>query len=194
SPTSEDLFVGTPSSKIVAKAEASQKQKASTSGSTSSHVAKRTRSALAQSSDSTTRPSLFVGDDDESDDDDDACVEIPLVTPLPSTVVILSSGNQGGSSTAPTAEGSNPQDFRGKGIMVDDAVAPSAGASRSRPSFRHAPSFRDVFGDAIHTDFFPFSAGPYYVIYLVTVLLGIMSLLRRSRMFHTGLLLGFKRR
>ncbi|GJU08067.1 putative ribonuclease H-like domain-containing protein [Tanacetum coccineum] len=48
------------------------------------HVAKRTRSALAQSSDSTTRHSLFVGgSDDESDgDDDDACVEILLLVLL----------------------------------------------------------------------------------------------------------------
>ncbi|GJZ30726.1 hypothetical protein Tco_0575773, partial [Tanacetum coccineum] len=77
-PTPKDLAVGTPSSKIVAKAEASQKQKASTSGAASSHVAKHTRSAMAQSSNSTTRPSLFVGDDNEiDDDDDDACVEIP---------------------------------------------------------------------------------------------------------------------
>ncbi|GJV36955.1 hypothetical protein Tco_1409432 [Tanacetum coccineum] len=52
-PTLEDLAIRTPSSKILAKAEAS-----------------------------TTRPSLFVGDtDDESDGDDDACVKIPLVTP-----------------------------------------------------------------------------------------------------------------
>ncbi|GJZ29714.1 hypothetical protein Tco_0574361, partial [Tanacetum coccineum] len=164
-PHLDDLAVGTPSSKIVAKAEASQKQKASTSGATSSHVAKRTRSALAQSSGSTTRPSLFVGDDDESDDDDDACVEIPLVTPLPSTVVILSSGNQGGSSTAPTAEGSNPQDSRGKGVMVDDVAALSAVASRPRPSSIPILSFRKVSSDAIHTDFFPFSAGPYYATY-----------------------------
>ncbi|GKG61548.1 hypothetical protein Tco_0621257, partial [Tanacetum coccineum] len=57
-------------------------EKASTSCTTSSHVAKRTRSALAQSSGSTMCPSLFVGDDDESDDDDDACVVILLVTPL----------------------------------------------------------------------------------------------------------------
>ncbi|GJY65054.1 ribonuclease H-like domain-containing protein [Tanacetum coccineum] len=160
-PTPEDLAVGTPSSKIVAKAEASQKRKASTSGATSSHVAKCTRSALAQSSGSTTRPSLFVGDDDESDDDnDDACVEIPLVTPFHSTDAIPSSGNQGGSSTTPTAE-----DSRGKGVMVDDAAAPSAGATRPRPSSGPAPSFRNVFGDAIHTDFFPFSAGPYYATY-----------------------------
>ncbi|GJS58018.1 hypothetical protein Tco_0652802 [Tanacetum coccineum] len=148
-PTPEDLAVGTPSSKIVAKAKASHKRKASTSGATSSHVAKYTRSALAQASGSTTRPSLFVGDDDESDDDDDACVEILLVTPLCSAVVIPYSGNQGGSSVALAAEGSNTRDSRGKGVMVDDVVAPSAGVSRPRPSFRPALSFRDVSGDAI---------------------------------------------
>ncbi|GJZ07306.1 hypothetical protein Tco_0541099, partial [Tanacetum coccineum] len=99
-PAPEDLVVGTLSSKIVAKAEASRN--------------------------STTQTSLFVGDGDESDDDD-ACVEIPLVTPLR------------------------------KGIMVDDAATSSAGVSRSRPSFGPAPSFKDVSGDAIHTDFFLFS-------------------------------------
>ncbi|GJS48887.1 hypothetical protein Tco_0599008 [Tanacetum coccineum] len=89
-PTLEDLAIGTPSSKIVAKAEASQKY------------------ALAQSSGSTTRPSLFVGDsDDKSDGDDDACVKILLVTPLHYAIVIPPSGNQGGSFVAPTAEGSN---------------------------------------------------------------------------------------
>ncbi|GJY38118.1 hypothetical protein Tco_0424482 [Tanacetum coccineum] len=165
-PAPKDLVVGTPSSKIVAKAEASQKRKASTFGATSSHVAKCTRSALAQSSGSTTRPSLFVGDsDDESDGDDDACVEIPLVTPLRSIAVIFPSGNQGWSSATPAAEGSNTRDSRGKGIMVDDAATPSSGASRPRSSSRPAPSFRDVSGDAIHTDFFPFSAGPYYATY-----------------------------
>ncbi|GKD87232.1 hypothetical protein Tco_1358386 [Tanacetum coccineum] len=107
-PTLEDLVVGTLSSKILAKAKASQKRKASTSGATSSHVAKRTRSALAQLSGSTTRPSLFVGDsDDESDGDDDACVEISSVTSLCSTAVIISLGNQGWSSTSPVAEGPN---------------------------------------------------------------------------------------
>nr|GEZ45417.1 hypothetical protein [Tanacetum cinerariifolium] len=60
-PHLDDLAAGTPSSKILAKAEASQKRKASTSGSTSRHVAKHTRSALAQSFDSTTWPSLFAG-------------------------------------------------------------------------------------------------------------------------------------
>ncbi|GJR27149.1 hypothetical protein Tco_1103381 [Tanacetum coccineum] len=165
-PAPEDLAVCTPSSKIVAKAKASQKRKASTSGAASSHVAKRTRSALAQSSSSITRPNLFVGDsDDESDGDDDACVEIPLVTRLCSAAVIPPSGNQGRSSDAPAAEGSNTRDSRGKGIMVDDAAAPSGGVSRPRSSSGPAPSFRDVFGDAIHTDFFPFSAGPYYASY-----------------------------
>ncbi|GKC23825.1 hypothetical protein Tco_1025975, partial [Tanacetum coccineum] len=80
--------------------------------------------------------SRFIGDDDESDDDD-ACVEISLVTPLHSAAVIPSSRNQGGNSVAPTTEGSNT---RGKLLG-------------------------DVSGDAIHTDFFPFSAGPYYANY-----------------------------
>ncbi|GKC65249.1 hypothetical protein Tco_1097847 [Tanacetum coccineum] len=50
--------------------------------------------------------------------------------------------------------------------MVDDVAAPSSGVSRLRPSSGPAPSFKDVFGDAIHTDFFLFSAGPYYATYL----------------------------
>ncbi|GKB96656.1 hypothetical protein Tco_0982793 [Tanacetum coccineum] len=128
-----------------------------TSGTASRHVANHTRSALAQSSGSTTRPSLFAGNDDESDVDD-ACVKISLVTPLRSDSVIPSSENQGGSFVAPTVEGSNS---RGKGIMVDDAAARSGGVSRQRPSFGHAASFRDVSSDAIHIDFFPFSVGPY---------------------------------
>ncbi|GKB03815.1 hypothetical protein Tco_0831958 [Tanacetum coccineum] len=116
-PTPEDLAVGIPSAKILAKAEASQKRKASTSGATLSHVAKRT-----------------------SDDDDDACVEIMLVTPIRSAIVIPSLGNQGGSSAAPTAEGPDSRDSQGKGIMVDDAAA-------------------------LFVDFFHFSAGPYYATY-----------------------------
>ncbi|GKF91625.1 hypothetical protein Tco_0275326, partial [Tanacetum coccineum] len=88
-------------------------------------------------------------DDDESDDDD-ACAEIPLVIPLRSAAVIPSLGNQ---------------DSRGKGIMVNDAAAPSGGVSRQRPSSRPAPSFRDVSGDVIHTYFFPFFVDPYYATY-----------------------------
>ncbi|GKB92195.1 hypothetical protein Tco_0964467, partial [Tanacetum coccineum] len=152
-PTLEDLAVGTPSFKIVAKAEASQKRKASTSGVASSYVAKRTRSTLTQSSGSTTRPSLFMGDDDESDDDD-ACVEIPLVIPLCSAAVIPSSGN--GALLLLLLKALTPE---GKDVMVDDVVASSSGVSQPRPSFGPAPSFKDVSGDAIHTNLFPFSAG-----------------------------------
>nr|GEV99332.1 hypothetical protein [Tanacetum cinerariifolium] len=139
----------------------SRPRKASTSGATSSHVAKRTTSALAQSSGRSTRPSLFVGDsDDESDGDDDACVEIPLVTRLRSAAVIPSSGNQVRSSTALTVE-----DSRGKGIMADDAAASFVGVSRPRQSSGHVPSFRDVSGDAIHANFFLFYVVPYYATY-----------------------------
>nr|GEY03750.1 hypothetical protein [Tanacetum cinerariifolium] len=166
-PTPEDLAVGTPSFKILAKAEASQKRKASTSSAASSHVAKSSRSALAQSSSSTTRPSLFVGDDDESDDDDDdAYVEIPLVTPLCSAAVILPQGTRVGASFLLLLKALTPElNSLGKGIMVDDNGAPPGGVSRQRPSSGPAPSFRDVSGDAIHTDFFLFSAGPYYATY-----------------------------
>nr|GEW08593.1 hypothetical protein [Tanacetum cinerariifolium] len=146
-PTLKDLAADTPNSKILAKAEASQKRKASTSGATSGHVANRTSSALAQLSGSTTRPNLFVGDsDDESDGDDDACVEIPLVTPFRSAAVTPSSGNQGRSFAAPTAKGSNT---RGKGIMVNDVVIPSSDASRPRPAFKPIPSFKDVSGGVV---------------------------------------------
>ncbi|GJX33361.1 hypothetical protein Tco_0243216 [Tanacetum coccineum] len=53
---------------------------------------------------------------------------------------------------------------QGKGIIVDDAAAPSSGVSQQRPSSEPAPLFRSS-GDAIHKDFFPFSAGPYYATY-----------------------------
>ncbi|GKA29212.1 hypothetical protein Tco_0715457, partial [Tanacetum coccineum] len=132
-PTLEDLTMGIPSAKILAKAEASQKRNASTSGATSSHVAKGTR--------------------------------FPLVTPIRSAAVIPSSGNQGGSSDAPAAEGPGTRDSHGKGIMADDAAAPFVGVSQPRPSSGPVPLFRDIFRDAIHADFFPFSAGPYYATY-----------------------------
>ncbi|GJZ72114.1 hypothetical protein Tco_0635965 [Tanacetum coccineum] len=144
--TLEDLVVGTPSFKILAKTEAFQKRKASTSRATSRRVAKRTRSALAQSSGSTTHPSLLV---DNSDDDDDACVEIPLVTPIQSAAVIPSSRNQGGISAAPAAEGLGTRDSRGKGIMADDAAAPFVGGVVGNGEFNReewdAP-YRPTFG------------------------------------------------
>ncbi|GJU25825.1 hypothetical protein Tco_1164446 [Tanacetum coccineum] len=125
--------------------------------------------------------------DDEGDGDDDSCVEIPLVTPLHFAAVIPPSGNQGESSAA---EGSNSRDSRGKGIMVDDVVAPSVGASRPRPSSRPAPSFRNVSEDAIHADFFPFLLVLIMPPIPKVVWLGIASLLMRSGMLHTGLLSG----
>nr|GEV35573.1 hypothetical protein [Tanacetum cinerariifolium] len=54
---------------------------------------------------------------------------------------------------------------KGKGIIVDDAAAPSGGVSIKRPSSGPAPSFRDVSGDSIHTNFFSFSAGLYNATY-----------------------------
>ncbi|GKE35300.1 hypothetical protein Tco_1454622, partial [Tanacetum coccineum] len=101
--------------------------------------------------------------DDESDGDD-ACVEILLVTPIRSAAVIPSSGNHGGSSAAPAAEGPDTRGM-GNGIMVDDVTVPLVGVSLPRPSLGPTSSFRDVFGDVIHTDFFPFSDSPYYAAY-----------------------------
>ncbi|GKB66920.1 hypothetical protein Tco_0928332 [Tanacetum coccineum] len=73
--------------------------------------------------------------------------------------------SHGGSFAAPATKGSNGQDSQGKGIMVNHAAASSVGASRPTPSSGPTPSFRDVSRDAIHADFFPFSAGPYYATY-----------------------------
>nr|GEW69860.1 hypothetical protein [Tanacetum cinerariifolium] len=60
-PTLEDLAIGTASSKILAKAEASQKRKASTSGATLSHVAKRTTVTYKQTGASRTTERLSQG-------------------------------------------------------------------------------------------------------------------------------------
>ncbi|GKE20001.1 hypothetical protein Tco_1431513, partial [Tanacetum coccineum] len=166
-PTPEDLAANNPSAKVIDKAKASQKRKASTSGAALGHVAKLTRSAVAQSSGSTTRPNLFADDSGAESDDDDACYEILIVTPIRSAAVIPLSRNQSGGYAALAAEGLNTQGFRGKGIMtdVDAAVAPSVGASHPRVSSGPAPSFKELYGDAIHKDLFPFSLGPYYATY-----------------------------
>ncbi|GKD03809.1 hypothetical protein Tco_1178783, partial [Tanacetum coccineum] len=162
-PTLEDLTASNPSAKVVAKAEDSQKQKAFTSGAASSYVSKRTRSATAQFSSSTTRPNLFADDfGAESDDDDNACFEIPIITLIRFAHVIHSSRNQGGGFAAPVAEDLSTRDSQGKGIMTDAAVAPPIGNSRLWPSSGPASSFQDISGDAIHRDFFPFSSGPYF--------------------------------
>ncbi|GJV18659.1 hypothetical protein Tco_1367679 [Tanacetum coccineum] len=44
-------------------------------------------------------------------------------------------------------------------------VTPIRSTSPPHPSFGHAPSFKEVSRDAIHRDFYPFSAGPYYATY-----------------------------
>ncbi|GJY65379.1 hypothetical protein Tco_0467617 [Tanacetum coccineum] len=94
-------------------------------------------SALAQSSGSTTLPNLFADNSgEESDDDDDACIKIPRITPIRSAILSPVSRNQGWPSAA---EGPTT---RGQGHYD-----------------------RDISGDAIHRDFFPFSHGPYYVTY-----------------------------
>nr|GEX85463.1 ribonuclease H-like domain-containing protein [Tanacetum cinerariifolium] len=95
----EDLAAANPYTKVLAKAEASKKRRASTSGAAPSQVAKRTRSTMAHSSESSTRPNLFDDNDsggEESDDDDDACVEIPLITPIRFAATIPIGGNQSG--------------------------------------------------------------------------------------------------
>nr|GFB29542.1 hypothetical protein [Tanacetum cinerariifolium] len=56
-------------------------------------------------------------------------------------------------------------DSRGKAIMTDVAATPSEVVGRSRPVAGPASSFRDVFGDSIHRDVFPFSVRPYYATY-----------------------------
>nr|GEU59194.1 hypothetical protein [Tanacetum cinerariifolium] len=91
--TSKELAVSNTSAKVIAKAKASQKRKASTSGSASGHVAKHTESAIAQSFGSTTRPNLFA-DNSGAESDDDACYEILIVTPIRSADVIPPLGNQ----------------------------------------------------------------------------------------------------
>ncbi|GJU47284.1 hypothetical protein Tco_1204550 [Tanacetum coccineum] len=89
-PTQEDLAAGTPSAKVLAKANSSKKRKALLFGAASSHG---------------------------SEDDDDACVEIPLNTPIRSIVAIPTDGNQSGVSTSSAAEGLNARDDRRKAII-----------------------------------------------------------------------------
>nr|GEW28067.1 dual specificity protein phosphatase 1-like [Tanacetum cinerariifolium] len=183
-PTPEDLAAGTSSAKVMAKAESSKKRKALLSAVALSHVVKRTTSVMAQSSGSTTRPSLFSADYEEendddkdacveiplikSDDDKDACVEIPLISPIRSPIrsadVIPTDMNQRGSASS-AAEGPIIQDSRGKAVMTDVVATPSGVVGRSRPIAGRTSSFREVSGDATHRDFFPFSAGPYYATY-----------------------------
>ncbi|GJX18483.1 hypothetical protein Tco_0221160 [Tanacetum coccineum] len=104
----EDLAAATLSTKFLTKVEASKKQRASTSRTASSQVAKRTRSAMAHSSRSFARPNLFDDNDsdgEESDDVDDACVGIPLITHIRSAAMIPIGGYQIRGSIPSTVEG-----------------------------------------------------------------------------------------
>nr|GEX06496.1 hypothetical protein [Tanacetum cinerariifolium] len=104
--------------------------------------------AKAEASQNTTRPNIFTDDSSaECNDDDDSCDEILLVTLICSATMIPSSENQGGGFAALAAEGLNTRDSHRKGIMNDDDVVP------------------DVFGDAIHREFFPFFPGHCYATY-----------------------------
>nr|GEU36724.1 hypothetical protein [Tanacetum cinerariifolium] len=154
------------SAKVLTEDETFKKRKASLSDAPSGHVAKRTWSAMAQSSGSTTWPNIFADNSKESDVDEDACVEIPLITHLRSAVVIPTEGNQSGGSVPPAAEGPSIQDSQGKAIMTDAAGASSVGGSRPRPSSGLAPSVQDFYEYVIHRYLFSFSPGPYYALYL----------------------------
>ncbi|GJS30858.1 hypothetical protein Tco_0491478 [Tanacetum coccineum] len=133
-PTPKDLAAGTPSAKVMAKAEASKKQKSSTFSATPSIIAKRTRSAMAQSYEDTSRPNLFVRDDYDDDDDDE--------------------NNQSESSTPSTAEGPSTRDSRGKAIMSDvaDASFESANCSRTSANGVVASSYEMVRIEALTND------------------------------------------
>ncbi|GJR81178.1 hypothetical protein Tco_0151963 [Tanacetum coccineum] len=161
-PTLEDLAVTTPNTKVLAKADASKKRRASTSWSSSSYVAKRNRFATTHSSSGSSRPNLFDEyiDDEESDDDPNACVEIPLITPIRSDATIPLGGNQGEGYAPSATEGS-----RGKSIADDCADIPSGSVSRPRGSTGSSSSVQDTAGDAIDKDFFLSLPGPYYANY-----------------------------
>ncbi|GKA79490.1 hypothetical protein Tco_0786086 [Tanacetum coccineum] len=164
----EDLAAATPSTKFLAKAEASKKQRASTSRAASSQVAKRTRSAMAHSSRSFARPNLFDDNDsdgEESDDVDDACVDIPLITHIRSAAMIPIGGNQIRGSIPSTVECPSTCASRRKVIMDDALDIPSGSAGRSQAFIGPTPASQDPTDDAIDRDFFPFAPGLYYATY-----------------------------
>nr|GEW59636.1 hypothetical protein [Tanacetum cinerariifolium] len=98
------------------------------------------------------------GDDDESDDDDDACVEIPLVTHLRSSTVILPQGTRVGVLLLLLLK---TLTLEGKSIMFDDVVVPSGGNdvvgncefTREEWDAPHQPTFKiitkEVFKDLV---------------------------------------------
>ncbi|GKA54412.1 putative reverse transcriptase domain-containing protein [Tanacetum coccineum] len=159
-PTQEDLVPATPSTKVLAKAEASKKQRASTSRVAPSQVAKCTRSATVHSSRGSVRPNLFDDDysaDDESDDDD-ACVEISLITPICSAATIPVGGNQSEGSVPSAAEGPSNRGF------IDDVVDDLRDSDRSHDFNSPTPVSETLPGDAIGTRLLPIAPGLNYVL------------------------------
>ncbi|GKB76317.1 hypothetical protein Tco_0943212 [Tanacetum coccineum] len=136
-----DLAATTPNTKVLAKAEASKKRKASNYG-----------------------LDPRKSDDEESDDDPDACVEILLVIPIHPAITIPLGGNQSEGSIPSAAEGPRKQGSRGKAIM-DDSVDISS-RSVAHPRGSTGPSLVwDPTSDTINRDFFPFIPEPYYADY-----------------------------
>nr|GEY14323.1 hypothetical protein [Tanacetum cinerariifolium] len=131
-PTPEELAVRNPS----AKAEASQKRKAYTCVSASGHVAKRTRSDVANP---------------------------PVVPPVPiCLLMIMSGGFAAPVAEGLTTQGSRG---KGVMTDVDAVATLFVVASPPWVSSGPVPSFKELSGDAIHIDFFCFSPRPYYATY-----------------------------
>ncbi|GKB43267.1 hypothetical protein Tco_0888209 [Tanacetum coccineum] len=126
-PTSEDLFAGTPSVKVMAKVKASKRQKASTIG-----VGYRC---------------LEVGDDDEDMND---CLKLrsPMITPIRSTALFILEGtSEGVSFSIPLLKDQHPKDSRGKVIMSDVSDVSSRGAITLGLCWSIAPTFGDISRD-----------------------------------------------
>nr|GEW19774.1 hypothetical protein [Tanacetum cinerariifolium] len=150
-PTPKDLVVGTPSAKVLAKAKAFKKQKG-------------TRAEV---------PSLLLMLKVLAS----GCKLFPLLGKLSTVSVFLGFGltSAGYDDYGLGKHWKNDKDYcynlawiqdsRGKAIMTNVAGASFGNSSHPRPSFGHAHSFQDLFGDAIHRDFFPISHGPCYALY-----------------------------
>nr|GEZ63069.1 hypothetical protein [Tanacetum cinerariifolium] len=112
----------------------------------------------------------------ESDNDDDACFEIPTITPIRSAAVIPSSGNQG-------------RDSKRKGIMTDATVASLVDASRPWPSSGLLPHSKISPEMPFIETFSLFLLVLIMPSILKVVLLETVSLVIRSGMLHTSILL-----
>nr|GEV03962.1 hypothetical protein [Tanacetum cinerariifolium] len=115
--------------------------------------------------------------------------ERPLVLVPPRAMFLSAPGNQARRSTAPANKDPNT---RGKGIMADDAAAPSVGVSRPRPSSSPVPLFMDV------SDMLFMRISSLFLLVnimppiLKMALLGTASLLARSGMIPDSRLKGYE--